>query len=135
MTDALDFVDQQAAAVQVAPRISKAYIESQITGAFYWNGGDMIGSEYAAPDFAAPKSNRHLPEALGHHTFCLLTARNGFNVVGHAAPASAENFVPELGRQFAYEEAFRKLWPMFAFALLQEKAGGGVSTDPLNLPS
>lgn len=134
MTEALNLTDQQSSAVQVAPRISKAYIESQISSAFYWNGGDMFGAEYAAPDFVHPVSVRHAPDGLGHHTFCLLRTGNGFTVLGKSAPAMAANFNAGLGRQYAYEDAFRQLWPLYAFALLQEALPGLISADPLNQP-
>jgi hypothetical protein len=50
-------------------------------------------------------------------TLCLLKMKNGFIVVGKAAPADARNFDAEVGKRFAYEDAFKQLWPLMGFAL------------------
>jgi hypothetical protein len=53
-------------------------------------------------------------------TLCILKMRNGFYVVGEAAPASPENFNAELGRKFAYENAIRQLWKLEGYALREQ---------------
>lgn len=49
-------------------------------------------------------------------TICVITTKNGFSVVGLAAPVDPLNFDRELGRKFAYEDAVRKLWPILGYA-------------------
>ena len=50
-------------------------------------------------------------------TICILTMQNGFTVVGKSAPASAENFDPETGKTFAYQNAIEQLWLLEGYAL------------------
>ena len=52
------------------------------------------------------------------------TVKNGFKVVGKSAPASPENFDPEKGRELAYEDAFRQLWPLEGYLLRERLAAG-----------
>jgi len=59
-------------------------------------------------------------------TIAVVRVENGFSVVGKTAPADPENFNEELGRQFAYEDAVRQLWPLEAYLMLEtlSKHGG-----------
>lgn len=66
------------------------------------------------PDAATP---------LAYLSICLLVMNNGFTVIGKSAPASPANFNADLGRQFAYEDAIRQLWPLMGFALRDKLAG------------
>lgn len=127
MTDSLTITDEQSEAVRVAPRITKAFIESQLAKIIFFTGDVAIAGGEAA--FERGLQWPWKAEALGHaldewqeefahHTYCILQTNGGFSVTGHSAPASPDNFNAELGRQFAYENAFRQLWPLFAFALL-----------------
>jgi hypothetical protein len=52
-------------------------------------------------------------------TFCIITCKNGFQVTGFSKPMSDQNFDPDKGRTFSYEQAFRQLWPLFAFAAME----------------
>lgn len=92
--DSLDVTDRASAAVAVAPRVSKADIEAKITKTDYLGYGLL--------------------------TICILTMRNGFMVVGKSAPASPENYNEELGKQLAYEDAFRQVWPLEGYALREQ---------------
>ncbi len=58
--------------------------------------------------------------ARGPLTICLITMVNGFVVIGKSAPASVENFDADVGRRYAYEDAFRQLWPLEGY-LLRER--------------
>jgi len=53
-------------------------------------------------------------------TACLLTLRNGYNVIGESACASPENFDAELGRSLARSSAVNKIWALEGY-LLKEK--------------
>ena len=117
MSDSLSVTDADAEAVAVAPRISKAFIESQITLQMYVTGDSFV---------AAAEEDDELQQEFAHHTICLLRVKNGFSVIGHSAPMSPANFDRALGERFAYEDAFRQLWPLFAFAQLEGKLSDGL---------
>jgi hypothetical protein len=53
-------------------------------------------------------------------TLCAITMDNGFVVIGKSAPASPENFDQEVGRRYAFDDAFKQLW-QFEGYLLREK--------------
>ena len=59
------------------------------------------------------------PPRHPHFTICMITMQNGFVALGESAPADPLNYDETLGRQFAYENAVRKLWPLEAYALLE----------------
>jgi hypothetical protein len=63
-------------------------------------------------DYFSPPRHPHL-------TICLITMKNNFIAIGDSAPADPLNYDETLGRQFAYENAVRKLWPLEAYALLE----------------
>lgn len=50
-------------------------------------------------------------------TVCALTLKNGFQVVGHSAAASPENFDKDIGRKIARENARQKIWPLEGYLL------------------
>ena len=52
-------------------------------------------------------------------TICIIEMENGFKATGKAAPASPENFDPEVGKRYAYEDAFRSLWPVEGYLLCE----------------
>lgn len=108
MTSSLEVTDQESAAVAVAPRVRLQDIEDAVASILY-----VTGDRLAAVSFEGADPHGTLPT----FTLCLIVMRNGFIVVGKAAPASPENFDPELGRKFAYEDAIRQLWPLMGFAL------------------
>ncbi len=45
---------------------------------------------------------------------------NGYSVTGQAAPADPDNYNAEYGKKLAYEDAVRKLWPIFGFMLCED---------------
>ena len=60
------------------------------------------------------------PTTIPHMTICILLIENGFAVVGKSAPADPSNFNPQLGGQFAKEDAIKQLWGYEGY-LLAEK--------------
>ncbi len=80
-------------------------------------------------------------------TICKITMVNGFNVIGHSAPASAENFDADIGKRFAYENAFRQLWQLEGYLLREalhrrevadqqfDSAGMGAATSVSDQPA
>lgn len=53
-------------------------------------------------------------------TICQLTIDNGYSVRGESACVDPTNYNKDLGEHYSYENAFKKLWPLFGF-LLAEK--------------
>jgi Phage protein (N4 Gp49/phage Sf6 gene 66) family len=81
-----------------APRLNPAHIDAQIVGeAFHVFPGTTL-------------------------TVCVLTLRNGFQVVGHSAAASPENFDAELGRKIARDNARQKIWALEGYLLRSKLA-------------
>lgn len=60
------------------------------------------------------------PETAPHMTIAVITMENGFFVTGQSAPADPENFNEELGKQLAYEDAMRKIWPLEGYLLREQ---------------
>lgn len=50
-------------------------------------------------------------------TICIITMYNGFMVHGVSAAASPENHDVEVGKRYAFENAFRQLWQLEGYAL------------------
>lgn len=53
-------------------------------------------------------------------TVCVLTAANGFQIVGKSACADPANYNQEIGEKVAYDDAFRQLWALEGY-LLRER--------------
>lgn len=105
----IEHTDAESAAVAVAPRVSLASMEAKIVARY---------------DFRASDAMRALavPSSLHILSICILVMENGFTVIGKAAPASSENFNPEIGKKFAYEDAIRQLWPLEGYLLRSQLA-------------
>lgn len=118
--NSLEATDAASRAVVRSPntRVSLADIEAAIQCEHTFIAGDAVralGDVGRAP--------------LNTLTLCIITMRNGFTVVGKAAPADPGNFNAELGRQFAREDAIRQLWPLMGFALRDRLAALNPATD------
>lgn len=59
----------------------------------------------------------------GTFTIAIIKMANGFTVTGQAAPAHAGNFDPEVGKRFAYDDAFKKIWPLEGYLLCEQLYG------------
>lgn len=109
-----------ASGAAIAPRITPADIEANITSEFYFTAADGVKG-----------ASGHLPNsvragtALGLLTFCVLVLRNGYTVTGESACASPENFRPEIGQRIARENAIAKVWPLMGYALKTELTAAG----------
>ena len=55
-----------------------------------------------------------------HLTVCIVTMKNGFFVVGKAAPAHPGNFDEGIGQRLAHEDAIRQIWALEGY-LLRER--------------
>lgn len=101
--------DELNAALDASPsqfRITPEYMERRIVDAVYHRLGG------------------------GTLTVCVITLDNGFKVTGNSACADPANYRADIGEKIAYDNAFRELWPLFGFLLVEgmfnvRKAGGG----------
>lgn len=92
---------------------------------------DTINKEIEALGLTAPRiTPEHIEDMIvseQYHVFdlstvtiCLLTLKNGFNVVGESACASPENFNAGLGRKIARENAKQKIWALEGYLLKEQ---------------
>lgn len=54
-------------------------------------------------------------------TICSITLDNGYSVRGESACVDPANFNEEIGQRYAYDNAFKKLWPLFGFLLTERR--------------
>jgi|SRR5215472_7885175 len=111
----LEATEAQCADGRTAPRVSVRDIENNIEAVYHLNAAEAV--EYLKVDVVRPLRVLHV---------CLIVLRNGFTLVGKAAPASEANYDENLGRTLAYEDAVRQAWPLMGYALrerlMKEKA-------------
>lgn len=108
--ESVKLTDEQSKAVQKTPnRVALADLEANIAAEYSFIGADILGD--------AP-----VMDSLKVLTLCILVTKNGFTIIGKAAPADADNFNPELGKKFAREDAIRQLWPLMGYALREKLA-------------
>lgn len=118
--ESLKASEAASAAVAVAPRVALSDIEDAIAQRFDISANHLftgLGAWSVEEGRDGSPPAREVVEALKRFSICLLVMKNGFVVIGKSAPASPENFNAELGKQYAYEDAVRELWPMMGFAL------------------
>lgn len=101
------------------PTVTKASMESQISGEYYFTAYDGVKHGHITRD--EPKHSNTLKLL----TFCVLVLKNGFKVTGESACVSPENFNEELGRKYAREAAIEKLWPLMGYKLACDLADNG----------
>ena len=106
--NALEVTEAESAAVAVAPRVTLQSMEDKIAGEYTFT----VDKAVEGP----------VMDCLKIFTICVIVMKNGFMVTGESAPASPENFNPELGRKFAREMAIRKLWGFEGYALREKLA-------------
>ncbi|GJE77468.1 Gp49 family protein [Methylorubrum suomiense] len=89
---ALSLAETQAVVeTKTAPRVTEASIKAKIAEVEYFR--------------------------VRHLTICLIILQTGFFVTGESAPAAPENYDQQVGERYAYENAFRKLWPLEGYLL------------------
>jgi len=60
-------------------------------------------------------------------TICIITMYNGFDVVGVSKSASAANHDPEVGKRYAFDNAFKQLWQLEGYNLRTKLAEAGLN--------
>ena len=111
-----------APAPMMAPRVTPADIEAEITGEHYFTAADGYRSAPCFDPNGQPTDCLPAPPALELLTFCVLVLKNGFTVTGESACASPANFNAEIGRRIARESAVQKVWPLLGFRLRDKLA-------------
>jgi hypothetical protein len=53
-------------------------------------------------------------------TICILVMMNGFKFVGTSTPASPQNYDADVGKRYAFENAFKQIWTHEGYRLRQE---------------
>lgn len=82
-------------ATKTAPRVTEESIKAKIDGV-----------EYRMID--------------GFGTLCIIRMKNGWTSTGFSAPADIRNFDAEVGKRYAYDNAFKPLWQLEGY-LLRER--------------
>ena len=90
-------------ASKAAPRVTRESIEAKIASVNYHVFNDVL-------------------------TLCLITMRNGFVLHGLSAPASPAKYDKAVGERYAYDDAFRQLWPLEGY-LLRERLTSGAAQE------
>lgn len=91
-----------------APRVTKEYIDSRIKETTFTKIGETV-------------------------TVANLVLDNGYSVRGESACVNPANYNEEIGQRYAYDDAFKKLWPVFGFWLAETQfvgAGTAVAAAP-----
>lgn len=78
--------------------ITKEFLESEIVSVEYQRGKGTLTHYY-------------------------ITVKNGFTFTGESACVNEANFNKEIGKKFAYENAFEKMWLPYGF-WLKKRTGG-----------
>lgn len=95
---------QQAQAVvetKTAPRVTEQSIKDKIANVDYIVRDDLL-------------------------TICIIKMSNGFMVHGVSAPASPQNFDADVGKRYAYDNAFKQLWQLEGYLLRERLSRGEV---------
>lgn len=93
----------------MAKRLTKANIEAAIYSVRYITSYDT-STEY-----------------LGTTTICVLTMKNGLKVIGTSACLNTDDYSESVGKQYAYDDAFKKLWELEGYAAADRKYRGGLA--------
>lgn len=72
---------------------------------------DVI-KEIRMEEFIRPKG--------GTMTICVLTMKNGFQVIGESACVDPKDFDEKIGRQIAYDRAFGEVWKLVGFKTMEK---------------
>ncbi len=117
----------QAKGANVAPRITPADVEANITSEHYFTAADGVVGAFTNAQIAqgrgvSPDEIGRLKTALSLLTFCVLVLRNGFTVTGESACASPENFNAEIGREIARDKAVEKVRSLMGYELRSKLA-------------
>lgn len=89
-------------------KITKEFLESQISSVAYQRGKGTL-------------------------THCYITVKNGFTFTGESACVDEASFDEGMGKKFAYEQAFEKMWMPYGFWLKQKTGGTPIDRMQIEL--
>lgn len=95
--------------------VSKESIEDKIKSVYYFNGADAVKSAFVNPSVLPADDLAN----LGLVTYCVIILENGFKVEGVSACVDPTIYDEWKGRQYAYENAFNKIWELEGYLLKQ----------------
>ena len=101
----------------VSPDISDRAIERELQA----KGLTALRVTLQHIDSLILKTYYHVPEGTTL-TICVLTLKNGFNVVGESACVNPLNFDPLIGMTLAHENAKNKIWALEGYLLAERCA-------------
>ena len=90
-------------ATKTAPRVTEEGIRAKIASV-----------DYLMPEIV----NDHASDDMT--TICKVRMKNGFVFIAHSTPASKANFDAEVGKRYAYDNAFKQIWTHEGY-LLRER--------------
>ncbi len=105
----LEQEDAAAAAVAVAPRVTLESMKAKIAGYHFFTVGDAVRA-----------LGQPVEPAFDIVTVCVMVLQNGFTLIGKSAPASPENFNADLGKDIAFDDCIRQMWPLEGYALREK---------------
>lgn len=80
---------------------------------------DSIEAKIARVEFIVRPFNSTL-------TICIITMQTGFSVRGESACVDPNKFNEQLGKEYAYEDAFNKLWALEGYLLSNRRFEAGL---------
>lgn len=93
--------------------VTEERMNDKIAGVYYINAGQAVVAQ-----------NRIYVE--GHEqelnlvTICIIILKNGFKVEGVSACVDPANYDEQKGQEYAYENAYEKLWQLEGYLLKEE---------------
>lgn len=103
------------------PRITLDLIEAAIVRVDFFTAAQGIAG--AIVDNPALRSMPPVPLRMTEVTMCAITLANGHVSVGvNYGPIDPIDFREDVARKLAREHAIEQLWPLFGFALREERA-------------
>lgn len=93
--------------------VTKELIESRIRSVHYINAGRAITALGDPVDVDTARE-------LGLVTMCFIVLHNGFKVEGVSACVDPLKYDKAQGEQYAYENAFEKLWQLEGYVMKNE---------------
>jgi hypothetical protein len=115
-TEATPEVPTTPAPGNSALKISLADIESEISHVAYMTGDRFL--KHAEFRHSIDKGV-HIKDAAVM-TICVVVMKNGYLVVGTAAPASPENYDKAHGQKLAYDKCVAQIFPILGYQLKEQ---------------
>ena len=92
--------------------------DDELKAALEASPGERVTEEYIKSRICVVD---HLTLDTSTVTICNLRLDNGYSVRGEAACVDPTNYRADIGEKIAYDDAFRKLWPLFGFLLAEKR--------------